>query len=750
MNASPQDERPAPVGEPLIHDSARRHVTGAALYIDDMPDAANVVHVALVLSPHPHARIRAIRAGAAAETPGFVALLTAADIPGRNDVGPVEPEPALAEDVADYVGCPVAAVAAESLAAAQAAAAKVEVDYELLPPILSIRQALAAKSFIGEPMVLVSGDDAAAAIAAAPHRMKGKLEVGGQDHFYLETHVALAVPREAGEMTIYSSTQHPNEVQRKVAEVLGVPSAAVDVEVRRLGGGFGGKESQATIFAGIAAVAASKTGRPAKLRLTRDADMAASGKRHDFLISYEVGFDGEGRILGLDVELAARAGNVADLSAAVMARALCHLDNCYHLPALRAVGYLCKTHTVSNTAFRGFGGPQGMIAIEEIVDRIARRLGVPLDEVRRRNFYGAAPRNVTPYGQRVAQTIVPALTERLLAAAEVERRRAEIAAFNRTSPILKRGLALVPVKFGIAFNNPILNQAGALVHVYADGSVHLNHGGIEMGQGLFVKVAQVAAGVFGVDIGKVRLSATRTDKVPNTSATAASTGSDLNGMAAFQAASEIRGRMAAVFAQRFGVPAEDVRFAAGYARAGNHAMRFEDLAKRCWIERVSLSAAGHYRFPGIHWDQRSVKGEPFFYFAHGAAASEVVVDGLTGETRVLRADLIHDCGASLNPAVDLGQIEGAYVQGLGWLTCEELWWAPDGTLKTIGPSTYKIPGSRDVPPVFNVHILDDAPNPAETIFRSKAVGEPPLMLAISAWLAIRDAVAAFGAPGGEV
>jgi xanthine dehydrogenase large subunit len=748
MTEMPRD-RPAPVGQALAHDSARRHVTGEAVYVDDMPDLPGTLHLTLVTSPHPHARIKTIRAGCAAAVPGFAALLTATDIPGINDVGPVEREPCLAEEIADCVGCPVAVVAAESFAAARAAARLVECDWETLPPILTIREALAAKSFIGEPMILAQGD-AAAALSAAPHRLQGELEIGGQDHFYLETQVALAVPREGGEMTIYSSTQHPNEVQRKAAGVLGLPAAAIDVEVRRLGGGFGGKESQATIYAAIAALAAWKTRRPAKLRLPRDDDMTITGKRHDFLVQYDVGFDGDGRILGLDMMLAARAGNVADLSPAVMTRALCHVDNCYHLPALTARGYLCKTHTVSNTAFRGFGGPQGMLATEAILDRIARTLGKPLDQVRRRNFYGAAPRNVTPYGQAVDDNVAPQLYERLLSAADIARRREEIAVFNRTSPVIKRGLALMPVKFGIAFNNPILNQAGALIHVYADGSVHLNHGGIEMGQGLLVKVQQVTAGAFGIDLDRVRLSAARTDKVPNTSATAGSTGSDLNGMAAWLAAVEIRGRMARVFADKFGVPPEGVTFRDGFVRHGNNAMRFEEVARLCWIRRVSLSAEGFYRFPGIHWDQRSLKGKPFFYFAYGAAASEVAVDALTGETRVLRADVIHDCGESLNPAVDLGQIEGAFVQGQGWLTCEELWWTPEGTLKTIGPSTYKIPGSRDVAPIFNVHILENAPNRAETIFRSKAVGEPPLMLAISVWLAVADAISAIEPPGGTV
>ncbi len=743
MNEMLPRDTPSPIGLALAHDSARKHTTGEAIYIDDIADFPHALHACLVVSPHAHARIRAIRAGAAAALPGFVALFTARDIPGRNDVGPVFPEPCLADGVADYVGCPVAVAVATSFRAAQIAAETVEVDYEILPAILSIEAALAAKSFIGEPMAMKRGD-AAAALAASPHRIAGELAIGGQDHFYLETHITLAVPREAGELLLYCSTQHPNEAQRKTAGVLGIPAAMVDVEVRRMGGGFGGKESQPTIFAAIAGLCASKLRQPVKLRLSRDADMTITGKRHDFAVRYDVGFDGEGRLLGLDIALAARAGCVADLSPAVMTRALCHIDNCYYLPAVSATGFLCKTHTVSNTAFRGFGGPQGMVAIEAVLDRIARQLGLPLEDVQRRNFYGATPRDVTPYGQIVEDNIAPLLMERLLRTADVARRRAEIAEFNRANRIVKKGLAVMPVKFGIAFNNPILNQAGALVHVYTDGSVHLNHGGTEMGQGLFVKVAQVAAGVFGVGTQHVRISATRTDKVPNTSATAASTGSDVNGMAAYLAASEIRTRMAEVFAERFGAPRDEVTFADNMVRHGNNALTFPELAQLCWQRRVSLSATGFYRIPKIHWDQRSLTGRPFFYFAYGAAASEVAIDLLTGETRVLRADLIHDCGASLNPAVDLGQIEGAFAQGLGWLTCEELWWAPDGTLKTVGPSTYKIPGSRDMPPVFNVHILEDAPNREATIFRSKAVGEPPLMLAISAWLAIRDAIGAVG------
>ncbi len=722
------------------HDSAEKHVTGKAVYIDDMRAPAGTLEGWLVVSPHAHARIDSIDAARAVAMPGVHAVVTASDIPGRNNVAPIlSGEPILAEDAAEYHGHPVAAVAAATRDLARVAARAVAVAYTPLPALLSIEEALARESFVAEPQILRRGD-AAAAIDAAPRRVSGGLSCGGQDHFYLETQIALAVPSEDGNMLVHSSTQHPTEVQHGVAHVLGLPANAVTVEVRRMGGAFGGKESQATIVAALAALLARRSGRPVKLRLGRDDDMIVTGKRHDFLFRYEVGFTDQGRIQGLDILFAARAGNVADLSPSVMTRALCHADNCYDIPNASFRGYCCKTNTVSNTAFRGFGGPQGMLVIEAVIEHIARAIGADVEAVRRANYYGPAPRNVTPYGQTVEDDPIRPIVDRLRTEADYEGRRAAVAAFNRRSPVIRKGIALMPVKFGISFNVPTLNQAGALVHVYTDGSVHLNHGGTEMGQGLYVKVAQVVSEVFQIDLDRIGISPANTGKVPNTSATAASSGSDLNGMAALDAASRIKTRMSEVAAGHFDIPAGEIRFADNRVYAGNRSLAFAELAELAWRARVSLSAAGFYRTPDIHWDPDGFRGSPFYYFAYGACISEVAVDLLTGESRVLRADILEDCGISLNPGIDLGQIEGGFVQGMGWLTMEELWWDGEGRLRTHGPSTYKIPGSRDVPAEFNVHLLDNVPNPRPTVFRSKAVGEPPLMLAISVWLAIRDAV----------
>ena len=723
------------------HDSAEKHVTGKAVYIDDMPSVPGTQEAWLFTSTVPHARITRLDISRAAAHPGVGAVITAADFTGKNDIAPIfADEPALADKVVEYIGQPVAAIAADTMDIARAAAELIDVAYEELPPVLTVEEALEKEQFTSAPQIMRRGD-AEGALGKATHRIQGELRCGGQDHFYLESHIALAVPQEDRDMLVYSSTQHPTEVQHGVAHVLGVPSNAVTVEIRRMGGAFGGKESQATIIAAIAAALAEKCGHPVKLRLTRDEDMTVTGKRHDFLFRYDVGFDGDGVIDGLDILLAERAGNVADLSSSVLARALCHADNCYYVPNALFRGYPCKTNTVSNTAFRGFGGPQGMIVIEGVIEHVARHLGIDPDTVRRRNYYGVGDRNVTPYGQVVEDNIIVDIVDRLEAEVDIAARRAAVDAFNRENPVVKKGLAMMPIKFGISFNVPTLNQAGALVHVYTDGSVHLNHGGTEMGQGLYVKVAQVVAETFQIDVDNVKISATTTGKVPNTSATAASSGSDLNGMAAHDAASQIKERMAGVAAEHFDVAVGEVTFADNRIYAGNKSLSFAELAHLTWEKRVSLSAAGFYKTPKIHWDGATLQGHPFYYFSYGACLSEVAIDTLTGETRVLRADILQDCGKSLNPAIDLGQIEGAFVQGMGWVTMEELWWDDTGRLRTHGPSTYKIPGSRDVPPDFNVHILDDAPNREPTIFRSKAVGEPPLMLAISVWLAIRDAVA---------
>ncbi len=730
----------------IRHDSAIRHVTGRAVYIDDIPVPPNCQETALVLSPHASALILSVDASEAATMPGVSAVVSAQDIPGDNDIAPVfVNEPLLAEGSADYAGMPVAAVAADTYDQALAAAKTIKVEYKELEPVLSIKDAWEKELFTYPPPKIVFGD-AEAAMEKSRHTVSGEVSCGGQDHFYLESHIALALPGEDSDMTVYSSTQHPTEAQHGVSNVLGIAQNDVTIEVRRMGGGFGGKESQPTIIAGIAALLAAKCRKPVKLRLRRDDDMIATGKRHDFLFKYVIGFDDNGRIDSAIIDMAARSGNVADLSAGVVARALCHGNNAYYIPNVLFRGWPCKTNTVSNTAFRGFGGPQGMIAIETAIEHIARELGKTVDEVRAANWMGTVDRNVMPYGQTVTENIMPEIAERLASEIDLVGRKKNIDEFNASHATLKKGIALMPVTFGISFNAPVLNQAGALVHVYTDGSVHLNHGGTEMGQGLFTKVAQVVSSVFQIDIDHVKISATRTDKVPNTGPTAASAGSDLNGMAAFNASSEIRQRMAGVVANHFGVPENEIEFRQNRVYAGNESLSFAEAAAKTWQERVSLSATGYYKTPDIHWNAETMTGSPFYYFTYGAAVSEVVIDTLTGESRVLAADILQDVGSSLNPAIDLGQIEGAFVQGMGWLTSEELVWDPQGVLMTHGPSTYKIPGSRDVPPHFKVHILEDVPNPVPTIYRSKAVGEPPIMLSISVWLALRDAVSRTGDP----
>lgn len=722
------------------HDSAHNHVTGQSVFIDDMPSLAGTLHAAIVKSTHAHARLKSINTADAAALPGVMAVLCAGDIPGHNDVAPIfSNEPILAEDLVEYVGHPIAIIAAKTMDIARAATTLVSVEYEILKPVLSIEEALDRGQFTS-PRQTIKRGDAGHAINSAPHRITGEISCGGQDHFYLEGQIALAVPQEDREMLVYSSTQHPTEVQHGVATILGLPVNAVTTETRRMGGGFGGKESQSTIIAALAALAASHTRRPVKLRLTREDDMVITGKRHDFLFRYEVGIDDDGRIEGIDILLASRAGHVADLSSTVLTRALCHVDNCYHLPNAHLRGYPCKTNTVSNTGFRGFGGPQGMVAIETIMDHIAHDRRLDPVKVRRLNFYDHADRNTTHYGQVVDDNIIEDMVDKLSHKIDYPARKSAVAAFNRDNEIIKKGIAMMPVKFGISFNLPTLNQAGALIHVYTDGSVHLNHGGTEMGQGLYIKVAQVVASTFDIDIDHVKISATNTAKVPNTSATAASSGSDLNGMAALDAAQQIKVRMTKIAAEHFEADKGDIEFRNNHVYAGNQGIPFSELAKLTWQNRVSLSATGFYATPKIDWDEQTMTGRPFYYNSYGACVSEIAIDTLTGEMRTLRTDILQDCGRSLNPAIDMGQIEGAFVQGMGWLTMEELWSDDQGNLRTHGPSTYKIPGSRDVPPEFNVHILEDSPNRKPTIFRSKAIGEPPLMLALSVWLAVRDAV----------
>ncbi|PLX38979.1 MAG: xanthine dehydrogenase molybdopterin binding subunit [Hyphomicrobiales bacterium] len=738
------------VAEAMLHDSAVKHVTGQAIYIDDIPVPAGSLHLVTGEAEIARGRVVSMDLDAVRAAPGVVLVLTAADIPGHNDVSPThsDDDPVLSEGEITFHGQPLFAVAATSEAAARAATKLARITVEEESPVITIADARKAGEKVSPDYAFGTGD-VDAALAAAPRRLSGSMEIGGQEHFYLEGHISLVVPMEDGDVVVHCSTQHPSEVQHNVANVLGRPASAVTVEVRRMGGGFGGKESQATQWAALAAIAAIRTGKPVKCRLDRDDDMRLTGKRHDFVADWEVGFDDSGRILALDAMLAARCGVSKDLSDAIVDRAMFHIDNTYHLPASRIRTERLRTNTVSATAFRGFGGPQGMLVGERIVEAVARACGLDPLDVRQKNFYGAGTGAETPYGQKVEDFVADQLVTELAESARYRERRAEIERFNASSPVLKRGIALTPIKFGISFTTSFLNQAGALVHVYRDGSIMLNHGGTEMGQGLFMKVAQVVANVFQVDVGTVKITATSTAKVPNTSATAASSGSDLNGMAAFNAATAIRERLVAFLAETYKVGADDIESLPNHVRVGNTVKTFAEAVNEAYLGRIHLSSAGYYRTPKIGFDRASGKGHPFYYFAYGAALSEVAIDTLTGESRVLAVDILHDVGASLNPALDIGQIEGGFIQGMGWLTAEELWWDDKGRLRTHAPSTYKVPTCGDRPEHLSVRLWEKGRNVEPTIYRSKAVGEPPLMLAISVHAAITDALASL-APDGEL
>jgi xanthine dehydrogenase large subunit len=748
---------PGAAGKPLEHESAALHVAGAAPYTDDVPELAGTLHAALGLSPVAHGVIEQLDLAPVRAMPGVVAVLTAKDIPGANECGPlVHDDPILAGEAGAtlrYLGQPVFVVVATTREQARRAAALARraVVAKPLPALITAEAAHAAGQYVLPPMHLKRGD-ARAAIAAAPRRLKQRIDLGGQEQFYLEGQISYALPAEGAGMKVLCSTQHPSEMQHMVAHALHRPAHAVQVECRRMGGGFGGKESQSAVFACCAAVAAAKLNRPVKLRVDRDDDFLVTGRRHGFFFDAEVGYDDAGRILGAEVTMVSNAGHSADLSGPVMTRALCHFDNAYWLPHVSLHGYSAKTNTQSNTAFRGFGGPQGAFAAEVLLDSIARELKLDPLAVRKANFYGTTSRNVTPYGQVIDDNVIQELVDELERTSGYAARRAAATAFNATSPVLKRGVALTPVKFGISFNVVHLNQAGALVHVYTDGSALVNHGGTEMGQGLNTKVAQVVAHELGIPMASVRCTASDTHKVANTSATAASTGSDLNGKAAQDAARQIRQRLAAFAAQKYGCAAEDVRFANGEVTVaagspGMQTMPFVDLVQAAYMARVQLWSDGFYATPGLSWDREKMQGHPFYYFAYGAAMSEVVVDTLTGESKVLVAHLLYDAGRSLNPALDIGQVEGAFIQGMGWLTMEELVWHPQtGLLTTHAPSTYKIPCANDAPAEFVTRLFraGEADHPADTIHRSKAVGEPPLLLPFSVFLAIRDAVSAVG------
>ncbi len=759
------------VTKPLPHDAAKLHVTGTARYVDDVPMPAGTLHLAFGTSTVARGTLKSVNLEKVKQAPGVVAVLTAKDLPFASDVSPsIHDEPLLSDGTVHYVGQPIFLVVAQTHLQARFAARQGDIQYIEETPIFSIEDALAADArFEDGPRVYTKGD-ITSALSSAPNRLQGRLEMGGQEHFYLEGQAALALPQEGGDMVVHSSTQHPTEIQHKVADALGVDMHSVRVEIRRMGGGFGGKESQGNALAVSCAIAARATGQPCKMRYDRDDDMTITGKRHDFRIDYDVGYDANGRLTGVDFTHYTRCGWAQDLSLPVADRAMLHADNAYLLPAARITSHRLKTNMQSATAYRGFGGPQGMLGIERVMDHVAHALGKDPADVRRVNYYAAPDavtgssegkagtgrrfgakhspviegENTTPYDMEVTDFILHEMTETLLADADYESRKAAVDEWNAKHTTLKKGIAFNPVKFGISFTLTHLNQAGALVHVYQDGSIQLNHGGTEMGQGLFQKVAQVAAARFGVDLSAVKITATDTGKVPNTSATAASSGTDLNGMAVQNACDIIRDRIAGCLAEIHDTAVGDVAFRDGKVMVGNVEMSFADAAKIAYENRVSLSATGFYKTPDVAWDRIAGKGRPFFYFAYGAAVSEVVIDTLTGENRLLRVDVLHDAGASLNPALDIGQIEGGFVQGAGWLTTEELVWDDTGRLRTHAPSTYKIPACSDRPEVFNV-ALWDGENRAETVYRSKAVGEPPFMLGISAHLALADACGACGA-----
>ncbi|ANJ71844.1 xanthine dehydrogenase molybdopterin binding subunit [Ralstonia insidiosa] len=737
------DQRGAVVGISRPHESAHLHVAGTATYTDDIPELAGTLHAALGMSTQAHARIVSMGLDRVRAAPGVVAVFTSADIPGTNDCGPIiHDDPILATDTVHFIGQPMFIVVATSHDAARRAARLGDIEYEVLPPLLTPEDARAAGKSVLPPMHLKRGEPAER-IAAAPHSEAGQMSLGGQEQFYLESQISYAVPKEDNGMHVWCSTQHPTEMQHMVSHMLGWHANQVLVECRRMGGGFGGKESQSGLFACCASLAAWKLACPVKLRPDRDDDMMITGKRHDFRFAYEAGYDDDGRLQGVKVDMTSRAGFSADLSGPVMTRAICHFDNAYWLPEVEIDGFCARTNTQSNTAFRGFGGPQGAFAIEYIMDNIARTVGKDALDVRRANLYGKDKNNVTPYGQTVEDNVIHELLDELEATSDYRARREAIRAFNATSPVLKRGLALTPVKFGISFNVKHFNQAGALVHVYNDGSILVNHGGTEMGQGLNTKVAQVVAHELGVAFTRIRVTATDTSKVANTSATAASTGSDLNGKAAQDAARQIRARLIAFAAEHYEVPVETVAIVGDQLEIGARRVPFNELINKAYVARVQLWSDGFYATPKLHWDQSKLNGRPFYYFAYGAAVSEVVVDTLTGEWRLLRADVLHDAGRSINPAIDIGQVEGAFIQGMGWLTTEELWWNKSGKLMTHAPSTYKIPTVNDCPPDFRVRLFNNA-NVEDSIHRSKALGEPPLLLPFSVFFAIRDAVAAVG------
>jgi xanthine dehydrogenase large subunit len=725
------------------HESAKKHTTGEAIYIDDMVEPKGTLHAYLGLSEIAHGEIKKLDLSAVKNAKGVLSILTYKDIIGANDVGPMalNDDPVFAEKTIEFHGQPIFAVLAKTRLEAKKAARLVKIKYKKTSAKIDIATALEEGGEQVAHSLLLQRDNVEAALENSPNRLDGSMQIGGQDHFYLEGQIAFAIPNEDDEITIYSSTQHPSEVQHMVAHVLDISSNVITVKTRRVGGAFGGKETQSNLFAVVAALAAKKTGRAVKLRPDREDDMKATGKRHDFLIDYDVAYENDGQITALDATFAARCGFSADLSGPVTDRALFHADNCYYYPSVRLQSKPLKTNTVSNTAFRGFGGPQGMLLGERVIEEIAYALKKDPLEIRKKNFYGIDKHNITPYHQIIKDNIIARLVDELEASSNYQKRRKEIIKFNKENEYTRKGIALTPVKFGISFTATWYNQAGALIHIYRDGSIQLNHGGIEMGQGLYTKLASIVAEAFGVDLSEVKITATTTDKVPNTSATAASSGTDLNAMAALDAVNKIKKRLVDFAIKKFNCTKEQISFVNDEVHIGDKILSFAKFINMAYLARVQLSDTGFYKTPDIHWDREKGKGSPFFYFAYGASVSQISIDMLTGVSKVERVDILHDVGNSLNEALDIGQIEGGFIQGMGWLTSEELAWDEQGKLSTFSPSTYKIPLASDVPEIFNVKLAHWSKNPVNTIKRSKAVGEPPLMLANSVLEAISMAVA---------
>ena len=732
------------INETRPHESAIKHVSGKAYYTDDIPEPPGTLFGAIGWSKKAHAIIKKINLDKVIKSEGVVAVITADDIPGRNDVGPVYNGDPIFPKKAEYYGQPLFAVAAKTTEQARKAVLKAKITYKTLKPITTIKEALKKKSYVLKEKIIKKGD-ATKAIENSVNRLNGSFTTGSQEHFALEGQTAFVIPQEDNDYKVFSSTQHPSETQQVIAKMLNQKSNTITVETRRIGGGFGGKETQSFIFAAICTLLAKKTKHPVKLRMDRDDDIIITGKRHDFYSEYKVGFDELGVIKGLKIKLASRCGISPDLSEAINERALLHIDNAYFLENLLVENYLCKTNTASNTAFRGFGGNQGMMAIENIIDHIANSLKKDPAEIRRRNFYQKKKKNITHYNMKIEDNVMHEIYDQLIKSSNYKSRQLSIKKFNEKNTYIKKGIAITPVKFGISFTTWHLNQAGALVHIYSnDGSVHVNTGAIEMGQGTHTKIAQLVANELGLNFSRVKVSATRTDKVPNTSASAASSTTDLNGAAALNAISKIKMNLSAYIKRKYKIKNGEGIYENGIVKFKGKSFKFNSLIKEAYLNRVSLSSSGFYATPKIHFDKKNFKGRPFLYFCYGAAVSEVMIDALTGENKIIRTDILHDTGKAINPAIEIGQIEGGFVQGAGWLTMEEVNWKSNGQITTHSPSTYKIPAASDMPEKFNVEIFKKGKNVEQVINKSKTTGEPPLMLAMSVFYAIKNAIASVG------